>query len=193
MKNDFFVHTSAVIDEGASIGSGTKIWHFSHVMSSAVIGNHATIGQNVYIDRNVSIGNRVKIQNNVSVYTGVYVEDDVFIGPSVVFTNVLNPRSFVERKNEFRSTYVRRGASIGANATILCGVDIGSYAMIGAGAVIIENVMPFALVVGNPGKQVGWVSKWGNTLNFKERQQIEEAGWIYYLEAEKIVVKEAAI
>jgi UDP-2-acetamido-3-amino-2,3-dideoxy-glucuronate N-acetyltransferase len=193
MTNDFFVHESAVLDEGASIGGGTTIWHFSHVMRTSVIGQNCTIGQNVFIDRGVTVGNGVKIQNNVSVYKGVCLEDHVFIGPSVVFTNVINPRSFVERKHEFRSTSVRTGATIGANATILCGVEIGEFAMIGAGAVITADVKPYALVIGNPGKQIGWVSKLGNTLNFTGDQGIEENGWIYYMEAEKIVVKATAI
>jgi UDP-2-acetamido-3-amino-2,3-dideoxy-glucuronate N-acetyltransferase len=156
------IHTSAVVDDGASIGSGTYIWHFCHVMPAAVIGYHCTIGQNVFIDNNVRIGNGVKIQNNVSVYNGVRLEDDVFIGPSVVFTNVINPRSFIERKNEFKPTLVLQGASIGANATIICGITIGEYAMIGAGAVVTKNVPAYALMVGIPAKQIGWVDKEGN-------------------------------
>jgi len=163
---DYFAHPTSVIDQGARIGHGTKIWHFSHLMSTCKVGDNCNIGQNVYIDNNVKIGNGVKIQNNVSIYNGVEIEDDVFLGPSMVFTNVTNPRSFVERKNEFQKTFVRKGASIGANATIVCGIEIGRYAMIGAGAVILKSIAPYALVVGNPGRQVGWVSKDGQTLNF---------------------------
>lgn len=164
----FFAHETAVIEAGCEIGDGVKIWHFSHVMGGASIGENCNIGQNVVISPDVKIGNNVKIQNNVSVYTGVICEDDVFLGPSMVFTNVINPRSFVERKHEFRSTIVRKGASIGANATVVCGVEIGSYAMIGAGTVVTKDVKPFALVVGNPGKQIGWVSEYGHTLVFDE-------------------------
>ncbi|MDR0613060.1 MAG: acetyltransferase [Dysgonamonadaceae bacterium] len=158
-------HPTAIIDDGAEIGKGTKIWHFSHIMSGAVIGENCNIGQNVVISPKVSLGNNVKVQNNVSVYTGVTCEDDVFLGPCCVFTNILNPRSFISRKNEFKSTLVKRGASIGANATILCGLTIGEYAMIGAGAVVTKDVPPFALVVGNPGRQVGSVDKEGNTVS----------------------------
>lgn len=190
---DWFVHESAIVDKGASIGSGTKIWHFSHVMATAVIGEGCTIGQNVYIDKDVTIGNGVKIQNNVSVYKGVVIEQAVFLGPSVVFTNVMNPRSFIERKQEFKQTLVRKGASIGANATIICGVEIGAYAMIGAGAVITKNVEPFALVIGNPGKQIGWVSRAGNRLNFSDEPVIVEDQFVYQLDGEKLVVKETAI
>ena len=156
------IHSSAIIDTGASIGEGTHIWHFCHIMPEAIIGTNCNIGQNVFIDNNVSIGNAVKIQNNVSVYNGVTLQDDVFIGPSVVFTNVINPRSFIERKNEFKKTLVEKGATIGANATILCGITIGQYAMIGAGAVVTKDVPAYALVVGNPAKQVGSVDIEGN-------------------------------
>ncbi len=159
-----FIHSSAIIDAGASIGEGTRIWHFCHVMPGAVIGQNCILGQNVFIDNNVSIGNGVKIQNNVSVYNGVKIEEDVFIGPSVVFTNVINPRSFIERKNEFKNTLVKRGASIGANATIICGITIGEYAMIGAGAMVTKDVEAYALVVGNPGRQVGKVDEQGETF-----------------------------
>jgi UDP-2-acetamido-3-amino-2,3-dideoxy-glucuronate N-acetyltransferase len=162
------IHPSSVIDEGAIIGSDTKIWHFSHLMPACSVGDNCIIGQNVFIDNNVSIGNSVKIQNNVSVYNGVTVEDDCFIGPSVVFTNVINPRSFIERKNEFKKTLVKKGASIGANATILCGIEIGMYSLIGAGAVVVNNVPDFALMVGNPARQSGWVSIKGLTLDFDE-------------------------
>ena len=183
-------HISAVIDEGAQIGDGTNIWHFSHVMPDAVIGKNCNIGQNVFIDNGVVIGNGVKIQNNVSVYNGVVCEDEVFIGPSVVFTNVINPRSAIERKHEFKKTIVRKGASIGANATIICGNEIGQYAMIGAGAVVTKNVKPYALVVGNPAKQIGWVSENGHRLVFEERGNVicEESGQAYYLE-NKILIK----
>ena len=166
--SNIFIHPSSVIDEGAVIGNGTKIWHFSHLMPACRVGENCIIGQNVFIDNNVSIGNGVKVQNNVSVYNGVIVEDDCFLGPSVVFTNVINPRSFIERKNEFKKTLVKKGASIGANATILCGIEIGAYSLIGAGAVVVENVPGFALMVGNPARQVGWVSIDGNKLNFDE-------------------------
>lgn len=164
--NSYFAHETAIVDEGCEIGSGVKIWHFSHVMSGAVIGTNCNIGQNVVISPSVTIGNNVKIQNNVSVYTGVVCEDDVFLGPSMVFTNVINPRSFVNRKHEFKTTIVRKGSSIGANATIVCGIEIGSYAMIGAGSVVTKDVKPYALVVGNPGKQIGWVSEYGHRLDF---------------------------
>ena len=182
-------HISAVIDEGAQIGDGTNIWHFCHVMPSAVIGENCNIGQNVFIDNWLVIGNGVKIQNNVSLYTGVVCAAEVFIGPSVVFTNVINPRSAIERKNEFKKTVVRKGASIGANATIVCGNEIGQYAMIGAGAVVIKTVKAYALVVGNPAKQIGWVSEFGNRLVFEERGNAvcEESGEWYYLDNENVV------
>jgi len=162
----FFAHPSTIIDDGAQIGQKTKIWHFCHVMPNAVIGSNCNIGQNVYIDNNVSIGNGVKIQNNVSVYANVIVEDDCFLGPSMVFTNVINPRAFVERKSEFKTTVVKKGTSIGANATIVCGITIGQYAFIGAGAVVVKDIPDFALVVGNPAKQIGWMSKLGHKLTF---------------------------
>jgi len=162
--NDYQAHTTAVIDEGAVIGNGTKIWHFSHIMSGAVIGENSTIGQNVLVSSQAVLGNNVKVQNNVSVYSGVVCEDDVFLGPSCVFTNVINPRSFISRKEEFRQTLVKKGATIGANATIICGVTIGEYAMIGAGAVVTKDVPDYALVVGNPGKQIGLVDREGNTI-----------------------------
>ena len=164
-------HTTAVIDEEVSIGEGTKIWHFSHIMSHSIIGKNCNLGQNVVISPKVKIGNRVKIQNNVSVYTGVICEDDVFLGPSMVFTNVINPRSFVIRKHEFQETLVKKGASIGANATILCGNTIGKYALIGAGAVITKPVKDYALMVGNPAKQLGWVSKNGHRLEFNNQSK----------------------
>lgn len=169
MNTKVFIHETAVIDRGAEIGEGTKIWHFTHLMPGCVVGKHCIIGQNVFIDKNVTIGNGVKIQNNVSVYTGVLIEDDVFLGPSVVFTNVINPRSFIERKSEFKSTIIRKGVTLGANATIVCGVEIGSYAMIGAGSVVTKNIKPFALVYGNQAQQYGWVSKMGYRLTFNEK------------------------
>jgi UDP-2-acetamido-3-amino-2,3-dideoxy-glucuronate N-acetyltransferase len=165
---DFFAHPSACIDPGCTIGSGTKIWHFSHIMPGAVIGEHCNIGQNVVISPEVVLGNNVKVQNNVSIYTGVTCEDDVFLGPSCVFTNVINPRSHVNRRDEYAKTTVKRGASIGANATIVCGNDIGEYAFVGAGAVVTKNVDPYALVVGNPAFQLGWISEAGLRLFFNE-------------------------
>jgi UDP-2-acetamido-3-amino-2,3-dideoxy-glucuronate N-acetyltransferase len=164
--SDFFAHPSAVIDQGSVIGEGTKIWHFSHIMPNCHIGKACNIGQNVVISPEVILGNNVKIQNNVSVYTGVICEDDVFLGPSMVFTNVINPRSAVARKDEYRKTLVKKGASIGANATIVCGNTIGAYAMIGAGAVVTKEVPDFALLVGNPARQLGWVSEYGHRLHF---------------------------
>lgn len=166
MPDPVFIHPTAVVDAGAQVGAGTKIWHFTHLMPRCRVGARCIIGQNVFIDNDVLIGDGVKIQNNVSVYNGVLVEDDVFIGPSVVFTNVINPRSFIERKHEFRSTIIRKGASIGANATIVCGIEIGVYAFIGAGAVVTRAVPSFAMVYGNPARQQGWVSKEGHPLQF---------------------------
>lgn len=165
-KNNYFVHETAVVDSNCSIGQGTKIWHFSHVMVGAEIGPQCTIGQNVFIASKAVLGRNVKVQNNVSVYTGVVCEDDVFLGPSVVFTNVINPRSAVVRKDQYAQTKVCKGASIGANATILCGNTIGAHAMVGAGAVVTKEVSPYALVVGNPSKQIGWVSEFGHRLEF---------------------------
>lgn len=167
MNRKSFRHPTAVIDEGARIGAGTQIWHFCHIMPGAVIGSGCNLGQNVFVDNGAVIGNGVKIQNNVSVYNRVVVEDDVFLGPSVVFTNVLNPRSFIEQKNAFRPTLICKGATLGANATIVCGVEIGEYALIGAGSVVTRNVAPYALVYGNPARQAGWVSKSGLRLHFQ--------------------------
>jgi len=166
METSFFTHETAVIDADCLIGEGTKIWHFSHIMSGCTIGQHCSIGQNVVISPDVRIGNRVKIQNNVSVYTGVICEDDVFLGPSAVFTNVINPRSAIIRKDEYKQTLVQKGATIGANATIVCGITIGSYAFIGAGAVVTKNIPDYALVVGNPARQTGWMSEYGHKLKF---------------------------
>jgi len=169
MKN-YQAHETAVIDEGCEIGTGTKIWHFSHIMPNCKIGNNCNIGQNVVISPEVILGQNVKVQNNVSIYTGVICEDDVFLGPSMVFTNVVNPRSAVNRKNAYLKTTVKRGATIGANATIVCGNDIGEFAFIGAGAVVVKEVLPYALVVGNPSKQIGWISEFGHRLNFKDTE-----------------------
>ncbi|MFW5657908.1 MAG: acyltransferase [Bacteroidota bacterium] len=168
MKNDYFAHETAVIDEGCSIGKGTKIWHFSHVMQDSTIGENCNIGQNVVVSPGVILGKNVKVQNNVSIYTGVICEDDVFLGPSMVFTNIVNPRSAVVRKEQYVKTIVKKGASIGANATIVCGHDIGEYAFIGAGAVVTKNVKPYALVVGNPAIQKGWMSEFGHQLVFDQ-------------------------
>lgn len=166
--DDFFKHESAYVDENCTIGAGTRIWHFSHIMSGCEVGENCNIGQNVVISPNVILGNGVKVQNNVSVYTGVVCEDGAFLGPSMVFTNVVNPRSFIERKTEYKATLIRKGATIGANATIVCGNEIGQYALVGAGSVVTKNVKPYALVVGNPAVQIGWVSEWGHRLSFDE-------------------------
>lgn len=165
-KKNYFAHKSAVIDKGAVIGAGCRIWHFSHIMSGSRIGEGCNIGQNVVVSPQVVLGNNCKVQNNVSIYTGVECADDVFLGPSCVFTNVINPRSAVVRKNEYRRTYIGKGASVGANATIVCGVTIGEYAFVGAGAVVVKDIPPFALVVGNPSSQTGWMSRMGAKLNF---------------------------
>ena len=165
-KEPFYAHPSAVIDDGCEIGAGTKIWHFCHVMANTRIGEDCSLGQNVFVASGVTLGDNVKIQNNVSIYTGVVCEDDVFLGPSMVFTNVLNPRSGVNRKNEYQKTTVGRGASIGANATIVCGHSIGAYAFIGAGAIVTRDVPAYALIVGNPGRQTGWMSEYGERLHF---------------------------
>ena len=166
MEKEYFAHETAVIDEGVSIGKGTKIWHFSHVMTGSEIGENCNIGQNVVISPGVKLGRNVKVQNNVSVYTGVICEDDVFLGPSMVFTNVMNPRSAVNRKNQYAETLVEKGATIGANSTIVCGHTIGRFAFIGAGAVVTRDVKPYALVVGNPARQTGWMSEYGHKLIF---------------------------
>lgn len=182
---EYFAHETAVIDAGCVIGRGTKIWHFSHVMPNSNIGENCNIGQNVVISPKVVLGKNVKVQNNVSIYTGVVCEDNVFLGPSMVFTNVINPRSAIKRRNEYQKTIVKKGASIGANATIVCGNNIGEYAFIGAGAVVVKEVLPYALVVGNPSKQIGWISEYGHRLEFdqdgfaycpesKDRYQLKE-------------------
>ena len=166
MNNNFFVHDTAVIDDNCTIGIGTKIWHFTHLMSGCVVGENCNIGQNVVIGTDVILGNNIKVQNNVSIYTGVTCDDDVFLGPSMVFTNVINPRSAINRKDQFLKTHVGLGATIGANATIICGHNIGKYAFIGAGAVVTKSVPEYALLVGNPAKQIGWMSEYGHQLNF---------------------------
>jgi len=167
-ENEYFAHPTAVIDEPCKIGKGVKIWHFSHIMKNCEIGEGSNIGQNVVISPKVKLGKNVKVQNNVSIYTGVECEDDVFLGPSMVFTNIINPRSAIIRKDQYVRTLVKKGASIGANATIVCGHDIGEYSFIGAGAVVTKEVLPFALVVGNPAKQKGWISEYGHRLGFNK-------------------------
>lgn len=181
---EYFAHETAVVDAGSSIGKGTKIWHFSHIMPNCTLGENCNIGQNVVISPEVILGSNVKVQNNVSIYTGVICEDDVFLGPSMVFTNVMNPRSAVNRKSEYLKTIVKRGASIGANATIVCGHDIGEFAFIGAGAVVTKTVSPYALMVGNPARQLGWMSEFGQRLEFNNEgiAVCSESGDCYKLE-----------
>ena len=170
MKKEYFAHETAVIDEGCKIGKGTKIWHFTHIMPNSEIGENCNLGQNVVVSPDVKLGKNVKVQNNISIYTGVICEDDVFLGPSMVFTNVINPRSAVIRKDQYKQTLVEKGASIGANATILCGNKIGKYAFIGAGSVINKDAKPYSLVVGNPGRHIGWMSESGHRLYFNEER-----------------------
>ncbi|PID69532.1 MAG: N-acetyltransferase [Flavobacteriales bacterium] len=167
-EKEYFAHKTAVIDDNCTIGKGTKIWHFSHIMPNCVIGEQCSFGQNVVVSPDVVLGRNVKVQNNVSIYTGVICEDDVFLGPSMVFTNVINPRSAVIRRDEYKRTLIKKGASIGANATIVCGNDIGEYAFVGAGAVVTKEIPAYALVVGNPSRQIGWVSEYGHRLHFDE-------------------------
>jgi UDP-2-acetamido-3-amino-2,3-dideoxy-glucuronate N-acetyltransferase len=188
MEKKYFAHETAVIDEGCSIGEGTKIWHFSHIMPNCTIGEKSNIGQNVVVSPEVVLGKNVKVQNNVSVYTGVICEDDVFLGPSMVFTNVFNPRSAVNRKSEYMKTLVKKGATIGANATIVCGITIGEYAFIGAGAVVLKDVPAFALVVGNPAQQKGWMSEFGHKLKFDATglATCPESKAVYKLENNKV-------
>jgi UDP-2-acetamido-3-amino-2,3-dideoxy-glucuronate N-acetyltransferase len=169
MSAEYLAHPTAVIDEGCVIGKGTRIWHFSHIMSNCKIGENCNLGQNVVVSPEVILGNNVKVQNNVSIYTGVICQDDVFLGPSMVFTNVINPRSHVNRRSQYARTCVKRGASIGANATIVCGNDIGEFAFIGAGSVVTKTVPAYALVVGNPARQIGWMSEFGHRLNFDDQ------------------------
>jgi UDP-2-acetamido-3-amino-2,3-dideoxy-glucuronate N-acetyltransferase len=185
----YFAHETAVIDEGCEIGEGTKIWHFSHIMPDCIIGENCNIGQNVVISPGVVLGKNVKVQNNVSIYTGVTCDDDVFLGPSMVFTNVINPRSAVNRKSEYAKTHVGKGASIGANATIVCGHDICEYAFIGAGAVVTKNIPAYALVVGNPSKQIGWMSEFGSRLEFDDNgvAVCRESGERYKLDQGKVI------
>jgi len=188
MDKEYFAHETSVIDDGCIIGKGTKIWHFSHVMKGSKIGKNCNLGQNVVISPDVVLGNNVKIQNNVSVYTGVTCADDVFLGPSCVFTNVTNPRSGVNRRGQYSKTHVGKGASIGANATIVCGHDIGEYAFIGAGSVVTKNVPAYALLVGNPAKQIGWMSEYGHRLNFDKSGKATclESGQLYELKEGKV-------
>jgi UDP-2-acetamido-3-amino-2,3-dideoxy-glucuronate N-acetyltransferase len=185
---NYFAHESAFVDEGCSIGEGTKIWHFSHIMKGAVLGEKCNVGQNVVISPDVVLGKNVKVQNNVSIYTGVTCEDDVFLGPSMVFTNIINPRSAIIRRDQYAKTTVKRGASIGANATIVCGNDIGEYAFIGAGTVVTKEVPAYALIVGNPGRHVGWMSEYGHRLEFNEegRAQCPEGKDWYKLENNQV-------
>ncbi|MBA3646947.1 MAG: N-acetyltransferase [Chitinophagales bacterium] len=184
----YFAHPTAIIDEGCNIGSNTKIWHFSHIMPGCIIGSNCNIGQNVVISPGVILGNNVKVQNNVSIYTGVICEDDVFLGPSMVFTNVINPRSAIARKDEYKKTVVKRGVSIGANATIICGITIEDFAFIGAGAVVTKNVKSYALITGNPGRRTGWMSEYGHGLKFDEnnRAACPESGQTYLLINEEV-------
>ena len=179
----FFAHATAVVDDGCTIGAGTRIWHFSHIMTNCVIGSDCNIGQNVVVSPGVVLGQNVKVQNNVSIYTGVTCDDDVFLGPSMVFTNVINPRSAVNRKDQYRNTHVGRGASIGANATLICGNDIGAYALVGAGTVVTRPVPAYGLVVGNPGRLIGWVSEYGHRLRFDATHGAvcPESGQLYQL------------
>lgn len=184
MEKHYYAHPTAIVDEGCEIGEGTKIWHFSHIMPNCRLGENCNIGQNVVISPDVVLGKNVKVQNNVSIYTGVTCDDDVFLGPSMVFTNVINPRSAVNRKSEYLKTHVGKGASIGANATIVCGHNIGAYAFIGAGAVVTKEVLPYALVVGNPARQQGWMSEFGHKLKFDKTGHAicPESGEKYHLE-----------
>jgi len=185
---NYFAHPSAIIDEGCEIGAGSKIWHFTHIMPNCKIGEKCNIGQNVVVSPDVILGNNVKVQNNVSIYTGVICEDDVFLGPSMVFTNVINPRSAILRRDQYMKTWVRKGASIGANATIVCGNEIGPFAFIGAGAVVIKPVPAYALVVGNPGRQVGWMSEYGHRLHFGNDNKAicPESKEVYLLDNNKV-------
>ena len=190
-KMDYFAHETAVVDEPCQIGAKSKIWHFSHIMSGCIIGEGCNIGQNVVISSTVVLGKNVKVQNNVSVYSGVICEDDVFLGPSVVFTNILNPRSHVNRKDQYKQTYIKRGATLGANSTILCGIEIGSFALVGAGAVVTKSIPAHALIVGNPARQVGWVSEFGCKLEFDQEGKAicPESNEAYQLEEEGTVIR----
>jgi len=186
---EFFVHESSIVDGDVTIGDQTKIWHFCHILSHTVIGKNCSFGQNCVVGGNVTIGNGVKVQNNVSIYEGVEIEDDVFLGPSMVFTNVINPRAFIQRKDEFKKTLLKKGCSIGANATIVCGVTIGEYALIGSGAVVNRDVKPFALMVGVPAKQIGWVGISGNTLRFDTNRAEDEFAYYEIIEENLKVIE----
>jgi UDP-2-acetamido-3-amino-2,3-dideoxy-glucuronate N-acetyltransferase len=192
VEKKYFAHETAVIDEGCQIGDGVKIWHFSHIMKDCIIGEKCNIGQNVVVSPGVVLGKNVKVQNNVSIYTGVLCEDDVFLGPSMVFTNIINPRSAIIRKDQYAQTLVRKGASIGANATIICGNEIGEYSLIGAGAVLTKPTRAFELWIGNPAKRIGWISEYGHKLKFNENGNAicEESGDVYYLENDEVSKKE---
>lgn len=189
---EIFIHETAIVDKGAQIAEGTKIWHWTHVSSGAKIGKNCSFGQNVYIANKVVIGNNVKIQNNVSVFDNVTIEDDVFCGPSMVFTNVINPRSHVPRKEEYQDTLIRKGASIGANATVVCGVELGTYSFVGAGSVVVDNILPYSLHVGVPSRQVSWVTKEGISFNLNNKEQYicNESQKIYFLEKGRIKIKD---
>lgn len=189
MSIEYYAHPTAIIDEGATIKKGTKIWHFCHIMSGAYIGENCSLGQNVFVATGVRLGNNVKVQNNVSLYTGVICEDDVFLGPSMVFTNIINPRSAIVRKDQYQSTILRKGATVGANATIVCGVELGEYSFVGAGAVVTKNVPPYALVVGTPARQIGWMSEYGHRLFFNDNNIAEcpESHQIYKLKNNKVI------
>jgi UDP-2-acetamido-3-amino-2,3-dideoxy-glucuronate N-acetyltransferase len=187
-KENYFAHSSSIVDKGCSIGKRTKIWHFSHIMSGCTIGKACNIGQNVVVSPGVILGNNVKVQNNVSIYEGVVCDDDVFLGPSMVFTNVINPRSAVNRRGQYAKTYVGKGATIGANATIVCGNDIGKFSLIGAGTVVTKLVKPYSLIVGNPGRQIGWISEFGHRLIFDDEQlaTCSESKQLYKMIGDKI-------
>jgi len=187
--NNYFAHESSYIDKDVIIGDGTKIWHFCHILPNTIIGKNCSFGQNCVVGSNVKVGNGVKVQNNVSIYEGVEVEDDVFLGPSMVFTNVINPRAFIQRKDEFKKTLLKKGCSIGANATIVCGVTIGEYALIGSGAVVNRDVKPFALMVGVPAKQIGWVGISGNTLRFDNNRAEDEFAYYEIIEESLKVIE----
>ena len=189
MSHEYYAHPTAIIDEGCNIGAGTKIWHFAHVMPNCIMGENCNLGQNVVISPQVVLGNNVKVQNNVSIYTGVICDDDVFLGPSMVFTNVINPRSAVNRRDQYLKTHVGKGASIGANATIVCGHDIGEFAFIGAGAVVTKTVPAYALVIGNPARQTGWMSTYGHKLKFDDQgfAICPESGECYQLQNGKVI------
>lgn len=188
-NKEYFAHETAIVDEGCKIGKGTKIWHFSHIMSNCIMGDNCNIGQNVVVSPEVVLGNNVKVQNNVSIYTGVICEDDVFLGPSMVFTNIINPRSAIQRKDQYKKTIVKKGASIGANATIVCGNNIGEYSFIGAGAVVTKEVLPYSLVIGNPARQTGWMSEYGHKLKFDDKgiAICPESNQKYKLENGKVI------